>query len=204
MYIPPHFRQADPDAAVSFMRQYPFAVIASNGPEAPLATHLPFYIKTEGEEIILTAHFAKGNPQWKAVDDANVLVIFSGPHAYISPGLYEKRENVPTWNYVAVHAYGKAELVTGEDEGFSILQELMQQSEPEYLAQWRELNPEYQMRLFKGIVPFRIRVTKIEAKEKLSQNKTAGERSRIIDSLEGSDDGAAQDISKFMAAREAS
>ncbi len=200
MYIPSHFRQADPRAAVAFMKQHPFAVIVSNGVDAPLATHLPFHVAEKGREIILTAHFAKGNPQWKSLKEA--LVIFSGPHAYISPALYEMQENVPTWNYIAVHAYGLVELVADEAAGFAILEEMMQQSEPAYLAQWAALSVDYKMRLFKGIVPFRIRVTKLEAKEKLSQNKTAGERTAIIDALGASDDGAAQDISKFMATRD--
>lgn len=200
MYIPPHFRQHDREAAIAFMKQYPFALIISNGPEAPLATHLPFHVSEEGDDLVLTAHFAKGNPQWKGMADA--LVVFSGPHAYISPSLYEKNENVPTWNYIAVHAYGKVELVTVEAEGFAILEEMMQQSEPEYLAQWSTLTDDYRMRLFKGIVPFRMHVTKLEAKDKLSQNKTATERTTIIHSLSESEDGAAQDISKFMASRE--
>jgi transcriptional regulator len=102
MYIPPHFRQHDPEAAIAFMKRHPFAVIVSNGAEAPLATHLPFHTSEENGSIVLTAHFAKANPQWKTLSD--VLVIFSGPHAYISPSNYEKEENVPTWNYIAVHA----------------------------------------------------------------------------------------------------
>ncbi len=201
MYIPPHFRQPDQATAIAFMKQYPFAIIASNGPEAPIATHLPFHVSDEGEEIVLTAHFAKGNPQWKSMKEA--LVIFSGPHAYISPSLYEKQENVPTWNYIAVHAYGTVEIIENEAAGFAILEEMMQHSEPAYLAQWEALSPEYKMRLFKGIMPFRMRVTKLDAKEKLSQNKTAGEREAIIHSLAESEDGAAQDISGFMASREA-
>lgn len=183
------------------MKRYPFAVIVSNGIDTPVATHLPFHIAVEGDQIVLTAHFAKANPQWKSLSD--VLVIFSGPHAYISPGNYEKEENVPTWNYIAVHAYGKAELVTDAEEGFAILEDMMQQSEPEYLAQWERLNEDYKQKLYKGIVPFRIHVTRLDAKEKLSQNKTTTERTNIIDWLSKSEDGAAQQISILMAEKEA-
>jgi transcriptional regulator len=200
MYIPPHFRQHNQEAAISFMKRYPFAVVVSNGTDAPVATHLPFHISVAGEQIVLTAHFAKANPQWKSLD--NLLVIFSGPHSYISPGNYEKEENVPTWNYIAVHAYGKAELVTDTKEGLAILEEMMQQSEPEYLAQWERLNEDYKRRLYNGIVPFRVHVTRIDAKEKLSQNKTKTERTNIIDWLSKSEDGAAQQIGVLMAEKE--
>jgi transcriptional regulator len=201
MYIPPHFRQHNHEAAIAFMKRYPFAVIVSSVEGVPVATHLPFHIIEEGDKLILTAHFAKANPQWKTLD--NALVIFSGPHAYISPGLYEKQENVPTWNYIAVHAYGKVQLVTDNDEGFAILESMMQQSEPAYLEQWASLSPDYKMRLFKGIMPFRLYVERIDAKEKLSQNKTGIERGNIIDALSVQGDSAAQDIATYMASKEA-
>lgn len=200
MYIPAHFRQSDQQAAIAFMKRYPFAIIVSSVDGVPLATHLPFHIEEHDGQVIFTAHFARANPQWKSLDQA--LVIFSGPHAYISPSHYEKQENVPTWNYIAVHAYGKVELVEDEAEGYAILESMMQQSEPEYLKQWETLSPKYKMGLFKGIVPFRMRVERIDAKEKLSQNKTELERSNIIHSLSVEEDSAAQDISHYMAAKE--
>jgi transcriptional regulator len=196
MYIPAHFRQSDQKAAIAFMKRFPFALIVSNAKGAPLATHLPFHVEESDEILILTAHFAKANTQWKNLEEA--LVVFSGPHAYISPGLYEMEENVPTWNYIAVHAYGKVELVMDEAQGFEILESMMMQSEPEYLRQWEGLSREYKMKLYKGIVPFRVYVDRLEAKEKLSQNKTEKERSNIIEALSGQEDGAARDISEYM------
>jgi transcriptional regulator len=201
MYIPAHFRQHDRQAAIAFMRQYPFALLVSNGEAAPIATHLPFHVSENGDEVVLTAHLARANPQWKTLGEA--LVVFSGPHAYISPAHYEKEENVPTWNYIAVHAYGKVELVQDEAEGYAILEEMMQQSEPEYLAQWERLSTKYREGLFKGIMPFRMLVTRIDGKEKLSQNKTATERDNIIRSLQVSEDGAARETGQFMAYKEA-
>lgn len=197
MYIPTHFRQRDPKAAIAFMKRFPFALIVSNAKGAPVATHLPFHVEESEGKVILTAHFAKANPQWKNLEEA--LVVFSGPHAYISPGLYEKEENVPTWNYIAVHAYGKVELVMDEVQGFEILESMMMQSEAEYLRQWEGLSIEYKMKLYSGIVPFRVYVDRLEAKEKLSQNKTQKERSNIIESLSGQDDAAAREISGYMA-----
>ena len=200
MYIPAHFRQHDREAAVAFMKAHSFAVIVSSVDGTPVATHLPFHIELSGEEIILTAHFAKANPQWKTLKE--VLIIFSGPHAYISPAHYEREQNVPTWNYIAVHAYGTAEIVEGEAAGLAILEDMMLQSEPAYLAQWNHLSPEYRAGLFKGIVPFRVVVSRLDAKEKLSQNKTAGERQHIITALGQADDGAGQELAAYMRDRE--
>lgn len=200
MYTPPHFRLKEQETAIAFMKQYPFAVIVSSVVGMPVATHLPFHIVEDGDKLVLTAHFAKANTQWKNLEQA--LVIFSGPHAYISPSHYEKQENVPTWNYIAVHAYGKVELVSNDDEGFAILESMMQQSEPAYLKQWSTLAPDYKRRLYNGIVPFRLLVDRIEATEKLSQNKTDTERGNIIESLSVHEDTAAQEIGSAMAAKE--
>jgi transcriptional regulator len=200
MYIPAHFRQHDREAAIAFMKAHSFAVIVSSVDGVPVATHLPFHIETSGEEIILTAHFARANPQWKSLKE--VLVIFNGPHAYISPAHYERDQNVPTWNFIAVHAYGSAELVTDEAAGLSILEDLIRQSEPEYLSQWAGLSQEYRMGLFKGIVPFRLIINRLDAKEKLSQNKTAQERRNIITALQQADDGLAQELAAYMRDRE--
>lgn len=200
MYIPAHFRQNDREAAIAFMKAHPFAIIVSSPDGIPVATHLPFHVESSDDDIILTAHFARANPQWKQLKD--VLVIFSGPHAYISPSLYEREENVPTWNYIAVHAYGTAELVTDEAEGFSILEELIKQSEPAYLSQWAGLEPKYKAGLFKGIAPFRVKVSRLDAKEKLSQNKTAFERANIIADLQQADDRDVKELAAYMRNRE--
>lgn len=185
MYIPKHFQLHEKGTILAFMRQYPFATMVSTVNGHPVATHLPFHLKEAGDELVLTAHMAKANPQWKDMEE--VLVIFQGPHAYISPQHYEKEDNVPTWNYVAVHAYGTVKIITDETKGYAMLEELMQQSEPGYLAQWERLSPDYKQRLYKGIVPFEVTVTELQAKHKLSQNKTAQERQQIITALEQED-----------------
>jgi transcriptional regulator len=182
------------------MQAQPFAIIVSTVEGLPVATHLPFHVIVDGPDIILTAHFAKANPQWKSL--AEVLVIFSGPHAYISPTHYEREQNVPTWNYIAVHAYGAAEIVTDRAAGLGILEDLIRQSEPSYLAQWHRLAPEYKAGMFNGIVPFRIRVTKLDAKEKLSQNKKASERTDIITALTEATDHASMELADYMQRRE--
>ncbi|XZF16618.1 FMN-binding negative transcriptional regulator [Chitinophagaceae bacterium MMS25-I14] len=174
-------------------------MLVTNGSDGrPRGTHLPFHMDVRGEELVLTAHMAKANPQWKELEGQELLVIFSGPHAYISPSLYEKHENVPTWNYLAVHAYGQAALVTDKEKGMALLEDMMRQSEPAYLKQWAEQSEDYKDRLYKGIVPFEIKVHTLQGKQKLSQNKTEAERSNIAASLQNSDDTAAQDIAAYM------
>src|SRR6185503_6830 len=95
----------DRQEIISFMQRYSFAAIVTTIDEAPYATHLPFLVKEENNKVILQAHFAKANPQWKEITAKTSLVIFTEPHAYISPSNYETEKVVPTWNYIAVHAY---------------------------------------------------------------------------------------------------
>jgi transcriptional regulator len=176
------------------MKRYNFAMLITSGNGRPEVTHLPFCLDVTEERVLLTAHLARANPHWKEFADREVLVVFSGPHAYTSPANYEREENFPTWNYIAVHAYLKVNIVTDEQRGLSILDELILQSEPAYLEQWNRLDAEYRRQLYKGIVPFEITVTDLQAKQKLSQNKTAGERANVIHSLEQEEDSAAKDI----------
>lgn len=198
MYIPKINELQDRDRILAFMQRYSFATIVTSVDGTPVATHLPFTIREEADTIVLSAHFARANPQWKSFNEQDVLVIFQGPHAYISPQHYEHTQNVPTWNYIAVHAYGKAHIVTDEAQGYAILEALMQQSEPAFLPQWATLSDQYREGLFKGIVPFEIRVTELQAKHKISQNKTVQERAQIISALENDADTAAKDTAAYM------
>jgi transcriptional regulator len=188
MYIPAHFKWEDREAVMSFLQAYPFALLITAGDDgAPVATHLPFVVENGIDgTLLLTAHMARANPQWQSFGEKEVLVVFSGPHAYISPAHYSHAQNVPTWNYAAVHAYGKASLLTDPGDDHSALQKLMAQTEPGFLPQYESLDPRYTAGLFNGIVAFEISVTRIDAKEKLSQNKTPEERQRIITALKES------------------
>src|SRR5882757_4724441 len=118
MYVPSHNRMDDRAEQVAFMRQYSFATLVTSDSQAvPRATHLPFVVVEEGAQMRLVAHLARANPQWRDFTDAGeVLVIFQGPHAYISPNLYQRHPSVPTWNYAAVHAYGSLRLLEGRED----------------------------------------------------------------------------------------
>ncbi|MBL7783819.1 MAG: FMN-binding negative transcriptional regulator [Saprospiraceae bacterium] len=180
MYVPHHFTQTDTATLVSFMRNYAFATLVSDMDGKPCASHLPFVVEwMEDGTIQLLAHFAKANPQWQTLEGQTALVIFNEPHAYISPTLYDKELSVPTWNYIAVHAYGHIRLLTEEQAVRDLLEKQIQTFEKEYFTQWSNLPETYKSAMQKGIVAFRMDVTELIGKEKLSQNKTVQERERI-------------------------
>lgn len=184
MYIPPHFRNENQDELVAFMRSHPFALLASNGNEVPDLTHIPFVVNEMNGRILLRSHLSAGNPHARNLQEgADLLVAFSGPNAYISPGLYEKKENVPTWNYIAVHARGKCRLLQSDAEKTAILEEMIGYFEPAYRAQWESLDPKYIGGMLRGIVAFSVEVINLDGKFKLSQNKTRNEQKKIADSL---------------------
>jgi transcriptional regulator len=198
MYIPKNFLTVDQDEIVAFMKTYSFATIISAKANLPTATHLPFLVTIRDEKVILTSHFAKANSHWEDLEDNKTLVIFSQPHAYISPGHYEKELNVPTWNYISVHAYGDAKLITDEQGTFDVLEATITNYEAGYKKQWDNLPADYRVKLAKGIVAFELTVTDLQAKKKLSQNKTEKEQKSIIDSLSLSPDKNERDIAEYM------
>jgi transcriptional regulator len=199
MYIPKHFEEKDKIKLLEFMRQYNFAVLVSEKENLLAATHLPFIMEEKGGDILLRSHMAKANPQWRSFTDGKeVLIIFSEPHSYISPSLYDHRRNVPTWNYIAVHAYGEPQIFNDGRETEMLLESMFEEFEKSYKTQFVELDSDYKNKLLKGIVAFEIKVTRLEGKFKLSQNKTSGERERIIDSLKSQPDKVKSDLAKFM------
>ena len=198
MYIPSFNSFTDGQEIVAFMQRYSFATIVTQVDSLPVATHLPFLIKEEDDKIILQAHFAKANPQWKEIEGSTSLVIFTEPHAYISPNNYEKLENVPTWNYIAVHAYGKARILDGVEQKTELLKHTIKAFESAYLQQWEELPEQYRLKMMNGIVAFEIKVADLQAKKKLSQNRSELERENIIHTLGQSTDTNEREIAAYM------
>jgi transcriptional regulator len=199
LYIPEHFRVRDHETAIAFMRANPFAILVSQTDEGPFATHLPLVIHQNEDKVILRGHVAKANPHWQHLkSQPQALAIFHGPHSYISPSNYVTRENVPTWNYGAVHAYGDARVLSEPEQLLSVLNDLIGTFEARYGQQWAELNEAYRERMLSHIVGFEIAVTKIEAKFKLSQNRTKQEQENVIASLSGSNDTAISGTAQLM------
>jgi len=202
MYTPKHFEEKDRAKLVEFMKEYNFATMVNSAKKRYWATHLPFLVEESGGEIILKAHMAKANPQWANFKpDEDVLVIFQEPHAYISPKLYENPVSVPTWNYIAVHAYGVPEILPGVEERIALLEESFEAFESSFRQQWDVLPADYKSELLEGIVAFRIKITNIEGKFKLSQNRTEKEREKVIDELAQKEDKTQSDIAGFMKKR---
>jgi len=198
MYIPKINLATNKDEIVAFMQQFSFATIITSKDNIPVATHLPFLVTLKDDDIVLTAHFAKANEQWADIENNKVLVIFSEPHAYISPKHYDKELNVPTWNYIAVHAYGQGKLITDTKKVFDVLEATIDNYETAYRQQWDNFPEEYKLKMSNGIVAFNICVTDLQAKKKLSQNRSDTEKQKIIDTLSKSNDTNEQLIAAYM------
>lgn len=198
MYIPNHFEEKDRTKILSFMRQYSFATIVNNNNGKLAATHLPFVIEERKDDIILISHFAKENDHWKSLVQNEPLVIFSEPHAYISPVHYDHQQNVPTWNYIAVHAYGKTNLIEDDAGKLQLLAKTIQCFESTYQQQWESLTDKYKTGMLKGIVGFKIEVTDLQAKYKLSQNRSDTEKEKIVRELSESTESTARMVATEM------
>jgi transcriptional regulator len=199
VYIPEHFRVHDHADAIAFMQANPFVILISSTDDGPFASHVPVVVREAGDQLILRGHVAKANPHWRYLEqNPQCLTIFHGPHAYISPSNYNTRENVPTWNYGAVHLYGTARTYSSPDALQSMLHELIATFEAIYAQQWDSLDQAYRDRMLNHIVGFEIIATKIEAKFKLGQNRAKNEQANMIQSLSKSDDTTVSGVARMM------
>jgi len=199
VYIPEHFRVEDQATALAFMRANPFVILVSSTLEGPFATHVPVVLRESAEHVLLRGHVAKANPHWRYLQEQpNCLTIFHGPHAFISTQNYEGGENVPTWNYGAVHAYGDARTYAAPGDLLAMLDDLIPTFEAAYAEQWSSLSEAYRQRMLSHIVGFEITVTKLEAKFKLSQNRTKNEQQHVIDSLSRATDTTVSGTASLM------
>ncbi|MFG6413673.1 FMN-binding negative transcriptional regulator [Roseateles sp. DC23W] len=201
MYLPKHFASNDLGHALQLAAEHPLALLL--GPDAQgqgFGSHLPLVASTEGDALTLEGHMARANPHWGWLQQqTTLLAVFSGPSAYVSPRHYDSLQNVPTWNYAALHAWGAIELIDGAADKDALLKHLIGRFEPEYAEQWRGLPEAYQHKLLGAIVGFRIRVTRWELKLKLSQNRAATERQRIRDALGASVSADDRRVAAWMA-----
>lgn len=190
MYIPSAFREDDVNKLHTLMQEYSFAALVTQQDGVPVATHLPFLLDSErGPYGVLMAHMARANTQWRTFDgEQEALVIFQGPHAYISPSWYEVELSVPTWNYAAVHAYGIPRIIDEKAVLYDLLKRLIQTHEAQFEQHWDfQLPEDYLQKMMRGIVGFEIQITRLEGKSKMSQNRTASERQRVIAALRDSE-----------------
>jgi transcriptional regulator len=200
MYVPSAFAEPDPAKLHEHMRRYSFAVLTSQGEAGLEASHLPLLLDAGAGPLgHLLGHMARANPQWRRAR-GEVLAIFSGPHAYISPSWYEDAGTVPTWNYVAVHAYGTLELVEDRDPLLDLLRATVRFYEGPRPSPWAmDESAEHVDRLLRSIVGFRVAITRLEGKWKLSQNHPEARRRRVIRALDQKPDADARAIAALMA-----
>ena len=187
MYLPKHFKSPDQAMTLEIMRTHNFATLTSvDAGGAPFVTHLPVALTEEGDTVVLHFHMAKANPHCAMLREKRTsMVAFLGPHAYMSPSVYADLRRVPTWNYIAVHAYGEpVELETNHAKD-ALLKPLIAIHEPAYADQWRALDEKYQTMMMSAICAFRMTVTKLEGKFKLNQHRPEARAATVAKYGEG-------------------
>lgn len=207
MYVPEAFRLTDRARMAEVMRAYDFALLVTAPEGRAQASHLPFlYEPGEGRDGTLYAHMARANPQWRdfaalAESGGEALVVFQGPHSYISPTWYASEQpNVPTWNYVAVHAYGLPQVIEEPAAARALIERLAAVQEAGLTPPWSTagLPDTFMAGMLRGLVAFRIPVTRLEAKAKLSQNKTTGQLAAATAVLEAAEAPLARETGAWM------
>lgn len=195
MYIPEVFAKADLAVLHDFIEKHSFGQLVSQVDGVPFATHLPFLLeRTNGKYGCLVGHMAQANPQWSQIGKQTALAIFSGPHAYISPTWYEAEQVVRTWNYIAVHAYGRAEVIEDRAGLLEIVQRSVSVYEKSMPRPWSfDGRATFIERLLAQIVGFRIVIDRLEGKWKLNQNQPVERRIKVVRALKdrGDDDSVA-------------
>lgn len=197
MYVPKYAQNNDFSAIKEFIKQNGFGILVSQSEHKLMATHIP--MEFSPDETKLTGHISRANQQWKKFDAAlEVLAIFTGPHAYISPSWYD-HENVPTWNYIAAHAYGKINILEGEKLHQSLKQLVDKyESASTHPVSLESMSPDYVKKAIQGLVCFEITITNIEGTYKLSQNRDAKNHQSIVQELEKRKDAGSLQVASEM------
>jgi len=178
MFIPQHFSVTDENEKLKFIRMHSFGQLISHVDGQIFASHLPLLLSDDGKKLV--GHLARANPQWSQLEDQQVLVVFQGPHAYVSPSWYSQ-PGVPTWNYQAVHVYGHVQCLHDSERLRQIVEELTRINESEFDSPWQA---NYDIRQLQGIVGLEIEIEQIQCKYKLSQNRQQQERTDVADQLQ--------------------
>lgn len=199
MYVPKMFKVSDIQEIKEFVQQHSFGTLVTIQNGRPIATHIPLVLDQEGDDQYIAGHMALGNPQWRTLHECDeVLVMYQGPHAYISSSWYG-HENVPTWNYQAVHMYGKPRILEKEELKI-VMKNLLKkyESHRENPVLWETVSPELLEKELKGIVGFKIKVTEVQAAYKLSQNRNDEDYKNIMKKLKEEKDATALELSSVM------
>jgi transcriptional regulator len=208
MYVPPAFKDDDLDTIRATIRAARLANLVTATAEGPVATPLPLFLdEREGERGVLYGHVAKANPQWRLVPTGEALAIFMGPEAYVTPSWYatkqETGEVVPTWNYVAVHAYGPVEFFQEADRLLGVVTRLTNMQEASRAKPWAvgDAPADFIAAQLRGIVGVRIPVTRFEGKRKMSQNRPEADRIGVAAGLAASDEPRDREVASLISVR---
>lgn len=197
MYTPKHFEITDTQVLYDLMRSHGFATIVSVIDGVPFATHMP--VTLDAEHNVLTSHLARANPQWKHFSSGSeILIIFQGDHSYVSPRFYTTHPNVPTWNYMTVHAYAKPRILEDKHEVRRVLKDLVLQYEGKNGWDMDSLEDEYIENLMRGIVAFELKITRLEGKFKLSQNRLPADQQGAMQHLAQSPRAEERSVAEHM------
>jgi transcriptional regulator len=206
VYLPPAFTETREEILVAHIERHDFGLLVTQGDAGLIASQIPFLIERRDGKLYLEGHIARANSQGADLDGATeALAIFAGPHVYISPSWYQAGPAVPTWNYATVHAYGAARRIADADWLRDLVGRLSRRHEAREAVPWRmEALPEpYVGSMLTGIVGVEIAVSRLEGKFKLSQNRPAADRPRIIAALERREDAESRAMAQLMRKREA-
>ena len=200
MYIPPAFKIDDLPRLHAIMRENNFATLVTGADSSLTATHIPILLDAaRGKFGTLSGHVAKANTHWQALDGGEALVIFQGPHAYISPSWYTVPAAVPTWNYIAVHAYGTPRRIDDAARVREIISQTVSAYESGFAKPWSiDMRSDFAEKMMTQIVAFEIELTRIEGKAKLNQNRSAADQRGVIEALERSENPVDREIAKRM------
>jgi len=206
VYLPPAFTETRAEKLIEHIERYEFGTLVSHGKEGLIASQVPFLLEHRDGRLYLQGHLARANPQLADLDgEGEALAIFEGPHAYISPNWYQTGPAVPTWNYATVHAYGTARTIADPAWLHDRVRRLTERHEArEPAPPWRmdDLPEAYVAAMLNGIIGIELAVSRLEGKFKLSQNRPAADRPRIIAALERRDDADSQAVARLMRERE--
>jgi len=202
MYIPNHYKNENLEEVKNFLIENSFGILINQTNGKLTGTHIPMELdKDENGDDVLVGHISKANPQWERFNkNEEILAIFNGPHAYISSSWYEK-ENVPTWNYIAVHIYGEIKIIEG-DELLDSLKKLVDKYEmnSENPVSIEKMSSKT-LKQINGIVGFSIKINKIQAAYKLSQSRSNYDYHNIVDKLENNNNSISKEVAKEMKTR---
>jgi transcriptional regulator len=202
MYVPKHFAETDPDALNGCIRASNFASLVMSKDGIPLGTHLPLYLDADkGAHGTLLGHLARANDHWQLFDgETPALAIFTGINAYIGPNWYKSENTVPTWNYLAIHAYGKPRIIHDTDEVLGILERLTLDHESDATGHWTadKMDQKILHGMLKGIVAFEMPIDRIEGNAKLGQNKKPEDTEGAVNGLRATDNPMAHKIASAM------